>query len=256
MVEIPGQYAPTSSDTLDIRPFPELHAKLIRFEPTLEVVTSSTKQEQVVRRISMLGSNGRQYKFLLQLAIPYWTRTDERSAQLHYVIGKVLRNDIRSCRRCITVKPKVVIPVAQRMRMSSNETSHQSLENVFDKIPGPSSTQVVSLFQEKVNDRLRDLKGVDDATKARVKLEVYQEICNDVVLSNVFTRFMTEMIGDADHLFQFRKVFTSQLAANSFLQHAFALVERTPVRFVFCTRTGQMISQDFRFQYNQGLALS
>mmetsp|Transcript_19582 Transcript_19582/g.41009 ORF Transcript_19582/g.41009 Transcript_19582/m.41009 type:complete len:1565 (+) Transcript_19582:380-5074(+) len=253
VVEIPGQYAPTSSGMLDIRPFPELHAKLIRFEPTLEVVTNSTKQEQIVRRISMLGSNGRQYKFLLQLAIPYWTRTDERSAQLHYIMGKVLRKDIRSCKRCVTVKPKVVIPVAQRMRMSSNETSHQSLENVFHKIQGPSSNQLISHFQETVNDRLREMKGTDDATKAKVKLEVYQEICNEVVLPNFFTRYMTEMIKDADHLFQFRKVFTSQLAANSLLQHAFALVERTPVRFVFCTKTGQMISQDFRFQYNQGL---
>lgn len=252
VVEIPGQYAPTASSMLDTRPFPELHSKLIRFKPILEVVSSSTKQDQIVRRISMLGSDGKNYEFLLQPAIPYWTRTGERSSQLQYVVGKVLRRDVRACRRCLTVRPTVVIPIAQRMRMSAHENSHKNLDHIFNQIQGPKSNRLASYFQEKVNTRLRDTGEVDDQMKSKVKLEVYQDICQKLVLPNILTRFMTDTIPQAEHLYQFRKVFTSQVAANSVLQHTFAVVERTPIRFMFCNITGQMISQDFRFQYNQG----
>lgn len=62
-----------------------------------------------------------------------------------------------------------------------------------------------------------------------------------------------EIIPSTEHLFQFRQVFASQLAGNSLLQYAFAIVERTPNRFAFCNATGKMLSQDFRSQYNHGL---
>jgi len=178
VVKIPGQYAPTSSSILDSRPFPELHAKLVRFHQTLELTGNSTKQH--VHRISTVGSDGKTYKFLLQLVIPYWIRTDERSAQMQYVIGKALRRDIQTCRRCLTAQPGVVIPVAQRMRMSANETSHQSLDSVLRHVQGPKSN-MASYFQEQVTTRLRDLKEIEEDKKSQamkdVKLEVYQDIC-------------------------------------------------------------------------------
>jgi transformation/transcription domain-associated protein len=70
-IEIPGQYCPNSSTSADIKPSPELHAKLLRFEPFLEVLR---RNDQLVRRVAMVGSDGRIYRFLLQFAIPYWTR--------------------------------------------------------------------------------------------------------------------------------------------------------------------------------------
>jgi len=255
VVEIPGQYAPTSSSALDIRPFPELHAKLVRFHQTLELTSSDTKQH--VHRITMIGSDGKKYSFLLQLAIPYWIRTDERSAQVNYVMGKTLRRDIRACRRCLTTRPSVVIPVAQRMRMSAIESSHQSLDSVFRHMQGPNSTRLASYFQNQVASRLRDLEEIEEDKETSVtkdvKLEVYKTICQDLVPSNVLSKYMMETIPSTEHLFQFRHAFASQLAANSLLQYAFAIVERTPSRFVFCNATGKMLSQDFRSQYNHGL---
>jgi transformation/transcription domain-associated protein len=51
-VEIPGQYAPYHA--IDSRPQPELHAKLIRFEPTVEIL-KLPDDRQLVRRITMMG---------------------------------------------------------------------------------------------------------------------------------------------------------------------------------------------------------
>jgi transformation/transcription domain-associated protein len=258
VVEIPGQYAPTSSSILDSRPIPELHAKLVRFHQTLELTSSSTKQH--VHQITMIGSDGKMYKFLLQLAIPYWIRTDERSAQVKYVIRKTLRRDYRACRRSLTIRPSVVIPVAQRMRMSANQSSHESLDSIFCSVQGPKTNMLPAYFQEKVTEtaalRVHALgeseRDNDAQVLNQVKLDVYHDICHKLVLPNVLSKYMSRMISSTEHLYRFRHVFSSQLAANSLLQYALAIVERTPNRFAFCNASGQMISQDFRSQYNHG----
>ena len=256
VLEIPGQYAPTSSSVLDSRPFPELHAKLVRFHQTLEL-TSCSATKQRVHQITMVGSDGKAYKFLLQLAVPYWIRSDERSAQVQYVIEKVLRRDIRACRRRLTTRPSVVIPIAPRMRMSAVESSHKSLESVLRHVQGPKSNELSSYFQEKVASRIGDLGDVEEDKKDQVmkdaKREVYEDICQNLVRPNVLSKYMLEMIPSTEKLFQFRQVFASQLATNSLLQYAFSAVERNPNRFVFCNATGQVPCQDFRLQYNQGL---
>ena len=209
----------------------------------------------------MIGSDGKMYKFLLQLAIPYWIRTDERSAQVNYVIRKTLRRDFRACRRGLTTRPSVVIPVAQRMRMSAIESTHESLESIFRHVQGPKTSMLPAYFQEKVAEiaalRIHALgeSGRENETQLlnQAKLDVYHEICRELVLPNVLSRYMYGIFPSVEQLYRFRHVFSSQLAANSLLQYAFAIIERTPNRFVFCNVTGQMITQDFRSQYNHGM---
>lgn len=259
-VEIPGQYAPTSSNAMDSRPFPELHAKLARFHQSILLTDSSTKQ--YVQQITMIGSDGKSYSFLLQLAIPYWIRTDERSAQVNYVVRKTLRRDFRACRRCLTTRPGVVIPIAQRMRMSAIQSSHDSLDAVFCHVQGPKTSSLTTYFEEKVAEiaasRLIDvqddtLQVTNNIAMNNIKLEVFQDICETLVLPNVLSRYISEMISSTEQLYRFRQVFASQLAVNSLLQYAFAIVERTPNRFAFCNVTGEVFSQDFRSQYNHGV---
>ena len=254
VVEIPGQYAPTSSSVFDSRPFPELHAKLVGFKQTLELTSNSTKQH--VHRITMIGSDGKTYNFLLQLAIPYWIRTDERSSQVQNVMGKALSADIGARRRCLSTRGAVVIPVAQRMRMSATDTSHHSLDSVLRHVQGPKSSTITAYFQEQVSVRLNNLGDMEGEQKAKAvadaKLEVYRDICQNRIPPNVLSKYMREIMPSPEHLFQFRRVFASQLAINSLLQHAFAVVERNPNRFVFCNASGRVLTQDFRSHYNHG----
>jgi transformation/transcription domain-associated protein len=256
MIEIPGQYAPTSSNVLDLRPLPELHAKLVHFHQTLEVISTPAKQEQTVRQITMIGSDGKSYKFLLQLAIPYWTRTDERSAQLQYIMGKILKRNVQAHRRCLSVQPNAVIPVAQRMRMTANEPSYCTLDSVAYHAEGPSISDLAIFFENEVAKRIADIeksKNDDKTLPDDVKLDVYRCISQHFVPPNIMSKYMMDTIPSIERLMQFRKMFASQLSANSFLQHAFAIIERTPSRFMFCTSTGRILAQDFRFQYNQGM---
>lgn len=258
-VEIPGQYAPTSSGILDVRPIPELHAKLIKFHQTLELTTSSTKQH--VHQITLIGSDGKMYRFLLQLAIPFWMRNDERSAQVNYVIKKFLRRDFRACRRCLTTRPNVVLPIAQRMRMSANQPSHESLDSIFCHVQGSKSNTLPAFFQEQVSKiaALRILtlgeRELDKKIQSlnQIKLDAYHDICLRFVIPNIMSKFMSGLIISMEGMYRFRHVFSSQLATNSLIQSSLSIVERTPSRFAFCTTTGQIVPTDFRSQYNHGV---
>ena len=253
-IEIPGQYAPNICSSSDLKPNPELHAKLVHFEPTVSVL----RREQLVRRIGMVGSDGKVYRFLLQFAIPYWTRTDERVAQTHYVLDKVLRKDLMSSRQHLSLQPTAVIPVAQRLRMTADSNSRMSLDEIY-KRHCQSKGEDVNTISNTYNQELAKAIQDDDTAKEDSKLagssrlEVFRNVCENVD-DKIMLRHMSSALGDPESLFQFRRSFSDQLAANSLLQHAFSVAERTPARLVFSQCNGRVQSPDFRVTYSsQGL---
>lgn len=251
-IEIPGQYVPNTSSSSDLKPAPELHAKLVRFEPTVEVL----RREQLVRRIAMVGSDGRVYRFLLQFAIPYWTRTDERVAQTHYVLDKVLRKGVISARQHLSVQPTAAIPVAQRLRLTAEFSSRTSLDEIHKqecRLQGNDPNQFTNFY----NTKLAEIPEAEEDGSAEVgrRVEIFRDVCKRAG-NTTLMRHMTKSLRDPEPLFQFRRVFTEHLAVNSLLQHAFSVAERTPARLVFLQSNGRVLSPDFRVTYSsQGRSL-
>jgi transformation/transcription domain-associated protein len=237
-IEIPGQYCPNSSASSDIKPCPELHAKLVRFEPFVEVLR---RNDQLVRRAGMVGSDGRTYRFLLQFAIPYWTRTDERTAQTHYIMDKFLRENFMSSRNHIAVQPSAAIPVAQRLRMTLDVDSRIALDEVYRRscqAENKSFDSVPAFFLEEITKKLGVEVSLDGTQEEKnkmektVRLDVYRDICNNKVDSRLFLRHMQSVLDGPERLFHFRRSFAGQLAANSLLQYVFSVADRTPHRLV------------------------
>ena len=257
VVEIPGQYAPNKVNALDSRPMPELNAKLIRFDTSVELVR---QHDQIHRRIGFIGSDGKTHKFLLQFAIPYWTRTDERTSQFHYIVGKLLRKDPLSSRRSLTTKPTAVIPVAQRLRMVADDPCNISLDDVykgFCQEVGRDSGTVADFFRKEVGRLLDEDKtqNEQDANKKldaeqEIKKMVFKKISREMVESDILLRHVEGVFGSSERTYQFRRVFTKQLAVNGLIQHMFGVVDRTPSKFSWNMLNGQMLSPDFRLNYN------
>mmetsp|Transcript_12774 Transcript_12774/g.26411 ORF Transcript_12774/g.26411 Transcript_12774/m.26411 type:complete len:949 (+) Transcript_12774:36-2882(+) len=256
-VEIPGQYAPYQATALDSKPHPELHAKLIRFKSSVEI---SKRKYQLFRRLGMIGSDGRTHKFLLQFAIPYWTRSDERTAQFQYVSNAFMRKDPIAARKNISLQPTAVIAVAQRLRMTADHTSNRSIDDVYDSFCqdiGRDSQAASDYFHSEVV-RLLGTKGESSeethvpkkTIEKEVKLQVYEKICKDFVEADILLHYTQTSLGTPERSYQFRQSFSRHVAVNSLLQYAFAVVERTPARFIFNMLTGEMVSSDFRCDYN------
>jgi len=254
-IEIPGQYAPNTGSSHDAKPFPELHSKLVRFEPTVRVVR---RNDQLIRKIGMVGSDGKVYRFLLQFAIPYWTRTDERTSQLAYILDKVLRCDIMCSRKFLSIQPAPVIPIAQRLRMTRESDDRLSLCDAYNARCDSSHcppNAVTSFYTNQLGKTLKT-KNWDSLEKEQrkktleaSKLEVFKTVCKDFD-ERILLDHVQSLLKSSENLYNFRRVFAGQLAANSLLQHALCVVLRTPSRFVINEGSGQVLAPEFRCCYN------
>lgn len=85
-IEIPGQYSG------DGKPMPHYHVKLAGFEPDVMIMPSLRKPI----RISMIGDDGKKYKFLVKFGEDL--TIDRGLQQLFATMNRTLRNDV-SCRQ-------------------------------------------------------------------------------------------------------------------------------------------------------------
>lgn len=256
-IEIPGQYMPNSGCWADTRPSPELHVKLVRFQPTVEVVRRS---DQLVRRIGMIGSDGKEYRFVLQCALSYWTRSDERSSQIHFVLEKMLRKEIQSGRQQLSIQPHCVIPIAQRLRLVEEDQHRTSLQDQYDvyairKRQDPESA--VYYFNEEIRKSLADdamssLEGEERAKAVKAKrLEIFKKVSeNEHPSGAVLSKYVSSRLDGTEAFFYFRRMFAQQWAIDCLLQHVFAFADRTPGRVVLLSNNGRVLSPDARITYN------
>jgi transformation/transcription domain-associated protein len=253
-IEVPGQYVPNTFAWSDIRPCNEVHTKLMRLEPTVQILR---RNDQLVRRIGFIGSDGKTYRFLLQCALPYWTRTDERTAQTYYAIDKVLKRNAQSARAYLSVQPHAVIPVAQRLRLVFEPSSRNSAQSVYEHAISGGRTgaeDVCDFFNRSLKKHLSaasDDEEVSLEDKQAIRLRVLNEtsafanVDPAMLLSNI-----SAVLSDTEQVFQFRRMFAQQWAASSLLQFAFSISERSLCRVVFLERSGRILSPDFRVSYN------
>ncbi|KYN18299.1 PREDICTED: DNA-dependent protein kinase catalytic subunit-like [Trachymyrmex cornetzi] len=99
-IEIPGQY------TGDREPIPRYHVRIARFEPQVEVMQSLRKPI----RISMIGDNGKEYKFLVKFGEDLII--DRGLQQLYSTMNRTLRNDPSCRQRHLAIDTYEVIPIS------------------------------------------------------------------------------------------------------------------------------------------------
>jgi hypothetical protein len=261
-IEIPGLYMPNTTCWTDTRPSPELHPKLARFEPFVKVIC---RNDQLVRRIGMIGSDGKTYRYLLQCALPYWTRTDERTAQTYYALDKVLRKSMPSARAHLSAQPHPVVPVAQRLRLVHEPESRFSLDEVMgkslrEKISGeaPASWRFNEALKVALSNK--DLATQKDeersAFERSTRLEVFESFSKECdVDSQILSNYMSRKLQSPEPFFQFRRTFSNQWATNCLLQFVFHISERSPGKVVGIETDGRVLSPDFRIRYNNQGAL-
>lgn len=257
VIEIPGQYFPSRTSTDDAKPSPELHVKLVRFESKVQVVR---RNEQLVRKIGMVGSDGKIHHFSLQWALPYWTRTEERTAQLLFLFDRILRRGNTSSRNHLSVQPTGVVPIAQRLRITAEDNSRISLDEVFRKWcvkRGEDYEAASRCFHDEFAELLEKAKKsnlTDDDAKAKAeqdaRLGALKKVSETCVDKNMLLDFMQDRLDGPEQLFHFRRNYATQLATDALLQHSCCVVERSPSRTVFLQRNGHVLTPDYRFEYN------
>ncbi|XP_025160252.1 DNA-dependent protein kinase catalytic subunit isoform X2 [Harpegnathos saltator] len=118
-IEIPGQY------TGNREPMPmRYHAKIARIEPIVEVMHSLRKPI----RISMIGENGREYKFLVKFGEDL--TVDHGLQQLYTTMNRTLFNDAACRQRRLMIDTYEVIPLSRSFGLIQWIEDTKSLDNL------------------------------------------------------------------------------------------------------------------------------
>jgi len=224
----------------------------MRFEHSVEILH---RGDQLVRRLGMVSSDGKTRYFLVQAAVPYWTRTDERTMQTLYVLDKFLRRSMLSSRMQLSVQPHSVVPMAQRLRLIGEPNSRTSLEDIFREFcteGGQDPSALCTRFTKEVKQASRSKAEGDRATEEKIaRLEVFCQMKEaSKANASLLLKYLHGLTGSPEPLFQVRRTFTQQWASNCLLQYGFSVAERTPPRVSFLTCNGRVLSPEFRILYS------
>jgi transformation/transcription domain-associated protein len=109
-------------------PIKELHARIQFFHSTTEALLRNGYTQ---RRITLGGNNGKMYSFLVQYAMTYITRCDERMMQMHLLMNQLLMRHKETKQRNIVFHIPKVIPLTPRVRLMEDSAEYMSLGEVF-----------------------------------------------------------------------------------------------------------------------------
>lgn len=257
IIEIPGQYPPNNSIFMGTKPPVELHAKLVKFDSSVDVL-GLREGQRLVRRIGMLGSDGKTRHFLTQLSSPIMACSDERTAQLHCSLSNVLSRNQYSLKRNLNVRSRAVIPMyGHRITMIEDDDSHYSIDDVYKlhcQEKGVDYDHVETYYKEEVAKLMLQNSSTGEKNKvedSEAKLKVLRHICDNMVKDDILLNHVYNTLSDPQSLFAFRKAFCGQLAINCLLQYIFNSTDRKPSHFVFHTQNGEILSPEFVLDYSQ-----
>lgn len=219
---VPGTYKPSSKDIC-----------ITSFSPTVHVIAS----KQRPRRMSMFGSNGQRYQFLLKGHEDL--RQDERVMQLFGLINVCLNNERITNDRGLNIVRYSVLP------LSNNSGVIGWVENC-DTI-----NQLVKQYREAKDIRLLiELKLLQSKCSNYDKLPLMHKV-------DVFNQVLEETTGDdlakmlwlksksSDVWIERRANFTKSLAVMSMVGYILGLGDRHPSNLMLHQISGQVVHIDF-----------
>jgi transformation/transcription domain-associated protein len=248
-MEVPGQYVS------DSEPIKDLHARIQHFESTVDVLLRNGFTQ---RRVTMGGSDGRPYYFLVQYAMTHITRTDERVMQMYLLLNRLLLRHKETKKRNTVFHVPKVIPLTPRVRLLEDNRDFVTLGEIYEldcQIENKDPDLPVELYRERVSEAYaaagagKDSSKQEDERVAQAKARAFHEICTDHVPETLLAKYVHGISAHSDAYFQFRSEFTKHLALSSFLSYALFVGDRAPHRILFSRRTGRIVSTELRPGY-------
>ncbi|THZ79830.1 hypothetical protein D6C85_00283 [Aureobasidium pullulans] len=246
-VEVPGQYLQHRDKNQDF-------VRIERFLPDVELVRGVTGCH---RRLTIRGHDGSVHSFAIQHPTARHSRREERVSQLFRIFNSTLAKKKESRRRNLQFHLPLMIPLSPGIRMVQDDASYISLQGIYEdycRRNGINKDDPV-LFQI---DKLRALTPVSNpngiATErdtdrwfqqkpeqaASIRLETFNAIQEKYVPNDVVQDYFQQTYPSYDSLWLFRRQFSSQLAALTFITFTMHMTMRYPHKMSISRGTGNI----------------
>ncbi|KAF8928817.1 armadillo-type protein [Dissophora ornata] len=211
---------------------------VIRISSFIHVLqVMNTKQKP--RKLTMRGSDGRDYAFLLKGHEDL--RQDERVMQLFGLVNTLLAADPETFKRHLGIIQYSVIPLSPNSGLigwvPETDTLHQLIKDYRD------SRKLSFFIEHQLLQQLAPEKGYDTLTVMQ-KVEVFENMLEKTTGDDLY-RILWLKSRNSEVWFERRTNFTRSLAVMSMVGHILGLGDRHPSNMMMDRNTGRIVHIDF-----------
>jgi transformation/transcription domain-associated protein len=230
-VEVPGQYLQHRDKNNDF-------VKIERFLPNVDLVRTVGFSH---RRLKIRGHDGSVHPFAVQHPAARHSRREERILQLFRIFNGTLSKRKESRRRNLNFYLPLMIPLAPSLRLVQDDASYISLQGVYEDHCRRTNINKDDpiLF---TMDRLRTVPTAtaDPPTHAAVRTEIFTAIRQKWVPQTIALQYFQATYPSFADFFLFRKQFSYQLAALTFMTYTMHMSARFPHKLSISRSTGNV----------------
>ncbi|KAJ1966774.1 transcription-associated protein 1 [Dispira parvispora] len=220
-IEVPGQHQLLKYET-----------DLVRIDHFLPEVTFVRGYGYCHRRISIRGHNGVIYPFLVQQPVSRQSRREERMLQMFRIFDNLLETQRESRRRELSFTLPIIVPLAPQLRIVQDDATQFTLQEVYEhhcQAKGIERDAPVSYYMSQ-------LKHIEDTNRQKnealnLKMDIFDHISSEYVPSVILRDYVLQSTSTFNDFWQFRKRFTNQLAAVTFMTYILGAGHRHPHKF-------------------------
>ncbi|AEO62746.1 TRA1-like protein [Thermothielavioides terrestris NRRL 8126] len=232
-VEIPGQYLQHKDKNQDF-------VRIDRFLPNVDLVRTIGASH---RRLRIRGHDGSVHAFAVQHPAARHCRREERILQLFRQLNQTLAHKKESRRRDLQFTLPLMVPLAPHIRIVQDDPSYITLQGVYEdhcRRHGVSKDEPVLYTMEKLRG-LADVKVAKPAEHAvTTRLEVLRAIQEKFVDNTVVLEYFQLVFPDFSEFWLFRRRFSYQLAALTFMTYILHIDKRYPHKMNIARRSGNI----------------
>ncbi|KAL2136937.1 hypothetical protein VTI74DRAFT_98 [Chaetomium olivicolor] len=232
-VEIPGQYLQHKDKNQDF-------IRIDRFLPNVDLVRTIGASH---RRLKIRGHDGSIHSFAVQHPAARHSRREERILQLFRQLNQTLASKKESRRRDLQFTLPLMVPLAPHIRIVQEDTSYITLQGVYEdhcRRHGMSKDEPVLFTMEKLRG-LVDTKGPKPPEHAvTARLEVMRAIQEKYVDNTVALEYFQGVFPDFAEFWLFRRRFSYQLAALTFMTYILHIDKRYPHKINIARGSGNI----------------
>lgn len=232
-VEVPGQYLQHKDKNQDF-------VRIDRFLPNVDQVRAIGVCH---RRLKIRGHDGSVHPFAIQHPAARHCRREERILQLFRHFNVTLRKRKESRRRNLQFHLPLMIPLAPHIRMVQDDATYISLQAVFEdhcRRNGSSKDEPTLFFLEKLRALTDNKQNIQNKNEQilNARLEILHTIMQTCVPHTLALDYFKSIYPCYDDFFLFRRHFSYQFAALTFMTYILHMHNRHPSKISISRATG------------------
>ncbi|XP_045451535.1 serine/threonine-protein kinase Tor-like [Melitaea cinxia] len=221
---VPGSYVP--------------HARLIRIA-SIDTHLQVIKSKQRPRRLTIQGSDGKQYMFLLKGHEDL--RQDERVMQLFGLVNTLLQADPSTNRHDLAIQRYAVVPLSPNSGLIGWVPQCDTLYNLVSDYRDKKSNKLTLTKEQQI---MMNMASDYQKLMLKHKVEVFEYTLSQTP-GNDLSRLLWLKSPSAEAWFERRTNYTRSLAVMSMVGYILGLGDRHPSNIMLHRVTGKVLHIDF-----------